>query len=408
MRQFSRLSLVEEFERAGLGDVKIHNEPNPEFGIFWDEGWSSPISARVPSRSSQSSIASRRQLEDAVTRPTDQIRSENRVTDSPNTNASWQAAVATILEHTEKNEYADDLAQLLAKLVPRYAWPPNYEKYFQLWENHGFHLTPVYFYQPIPDSRQLTNEMWEQESELPGVDMNDATQSKFLTETFPQYKTEYSQFPHAPSDSPHEFYFENPMFSGTDALVLYGMLRHFKPRRVLEVGSGFSSRITAKALLANGSGELTCIEPYPEDVLRQGFPGLKQLIEKGVQEVEPDVFQELEANDVLFIDSSHVVRVGGDVDFLFLEVLPRLKPGVIIHVHDIYLPLPGRRDWVMEERRFWNEQQLLQAFLIGNCDFEVMFANAYANRKFPDQMKAAFPSSPWWGGGSFWMRRRLR
>jgi hypothetical protein len=134
---------------------------------------------------------------------------------------------------------------------------------------------------------------------------------------------------------------------------------------------------------------------------------LKQLIEKGVQQVTLAVFQELEANDVLFIDSSHVVRVGGDVDFLFLEVLPRLKPGVIIHVHDIYLPLPGRRDWVMEERRFWNEQQLLQAFLIGNSEIEVLFANAYANRKFPDQMKAAFPSSPWWGGGSFWMRRRL-
>jgi predicted O-methyltransferase YrrM len=299
------------------------------------------------------------------------------------------------------------VAQLLAKLVPRYAWSPYYEKYFQLWENHGFHLTPVYFYQPIPDSRQLSDEVWEQESDLPGIDMNDAMQLRFLAEIFPQYKSEYSQFPHAPSNSPHEFYFENPMFSGTDALVLYGMLRHFNPRRVLEVGSGFSSRVSAKALLANGSGELVCIEPYPEEVLREGFPGLNKLIEKGVQQVDLEVFQQLEANDVLFIDSSHVVRVGGDVDFLFLEVLPRLRPGVIVHIHDIYLPLPARRDWVMEERRFWNEQQLLQGFLICNSDFEVLFANTYANRKFPDQMKAAFPSSPWWGGGSFWMRRRL-
>jgi SAM-dependent methyltransferase len=407
MRQFSQLSLMEEFERAGLGNVQIYNESCPEFGIFWDEDWSSPMSARVPSHLSKLSVPIRGRLEEAGTRPAKQIISEGRINNSPDTNASWQVAVATILEHAEKDEYVDQVARLLAKLMPRYAWSPYYEQYFQLWENHGFHLTPVYFYQPIPDSRQIPNELWEQESELPGVDMNDAMQLRFLTEVFPQYKSEYSQFPNAPTGSPNEFYFENPMFSGTDALALYGMLRHFKPGRVLEVGSGFSSRVTAKAMLANGSGELTCIEPYPQEVLRQGFPGLKQLIEKGVQQVDLDVFQELEQSDVLFIDSSHVVRVGGDVDFLFLEVLPRLRPGVIVHVHDIYLPLPGRRDWVMEERRFWNEQQLLQAFLICNDDFEVLFANAYANRKFPDQLKAAFPSSPWWGGGSFWMRRRL-
>jgi hypothetical protein len=398
---------MEEFERAGLGNVQIYNESCREFGIFWDEDWSSPMSARVPSGPSRLSVPSRARLEEGGTNPAGPVRPDDHINDSVDTKASWQAAVATILEHAESNEYADDVAQLLAQLVPRYAWSPYYERYFQLWENHGFHLTPLYFYQPIPDSRQLSEELWTQESELPGINMNDAMQLRFLAEIFPPYKSEYSQFPNAPTDSPNEFYFENPMFSGTDALVLYGMLRHFKPRRVLEVGSGFSSRVTAKALLANGSGELTCIEPYPEEVLRKGFPGLKQLIETGVQQVELEVFQQLQANDVLFIDSSHVVRVGGDVDFLFLEVLPRLRPGVIVHVHDIYLPLPGRRDWVMEERRFWNEQQLLQAFLICNDDFEVLFANAYANRKFPDELKAAFPSSPWWGGGSFWMRRRL-
>jgi hypothetical protein len=398
---------MEEFERAGLGNVQIYNESCPEFGIFWDEKWSSPMSARVPSSPSRLSVPSRAPLEERGANLAGSVRPDDHINDSVEAKSSWQAAVATILEHAESKEYVDEVAQLLAKLLPPYAWSPYYEKYFQLWENHGFHLTPVYFYQPIPDSRQLSEELWTQESELPGINMNDAMQLSFLTEMFPQYKSEYSQFPHAPTDSPNEFYFENPMFSGTDALVLYGILRHFKPRCVLEVGSGFSSRVTAKALLANGSGELTCIEPYPEEVLRNGFPGLKELIETGVQQVGLEVFQQLQSNDVVFIDSSHVVRVGGDVDFLFLEVLPRLKPGVIVHVHDIYLPNPGRRDWVMEERRFWNEQQLLQAFLIGNSDFEVLFANAYANRKFPDQMKAAFPSSPWWGGGSFWMRRRL-
>jgi predicted O-methyltransferase YrrM len=265
----------------------------------------------------------------------------------------------------------------------------------------------VYFYQPIPDGRKLAELDWEQASELPGIAMNDAAQLHFLKEVFPQFQSEYARFPAEPTDSPYEFYFDNPMFSGTDALVLYGIVRHFKPRRVLEVGSGFSSRVTAKALQANGSGEMICIEPYPQEVLRKEFPVLRELIDTEVQQVELEVFQKLEANDVLFIDSSHVVRVGGDVDFLFLEVLPRLAPGVIVHVHDVFIPFPGRRDWVLEERRFWNEQQLLQAFLIGNSDFEVLFANAYANDKYPAELRAAFPSSPWWGGGSFWMRRRI-
>src|SRR3954464_15474908 len=204
--------------------------------------------------------------------------------------------------------------------------------------------------------------------------MNDAIQLQLLADVFPQFESEYSRFAHQPTDSPYEFYFDNPMFSGTDALVLYGMLRHFKPRRVLEVGSGFSSRVAATALQANGSGELVCIEPYPQEVLRHEFPTLTQLIEKEVQQVDLKVFQNLAANDVLFIDSSHVVRVGGDVDYLFLEVLPRLAPGVIIHVHDVFIPFPGRRDWVLEERRCWNEQQLLQAFVGGNSGFALLFA----------------------------------
>jgi hypothetical protein len=319
---------------------------------------------------------------------------------------SWDAAVATLLEHAADPANLDKVAALLARLLPRYAWPPNYERYFRFWEERGFHLTPVYFYQPIPDTGALPEDLWERESAMPGVDLNDAVQLEFLTRILPRFQEEYARFPKASTGVPHEFYFDNPLFSGTDALALYGMIRHFRPRRVIEVGSGFSSRVAARALVANGAGELVCIEPYPQEVLRKGFPGLRTLIEREVQKVDLAVFEELGAQDLLFIDSSHVVRVGGDVNFLFLEVLPRLKPGVLVHVHDIYFPLPGRRDWVMQERRFWNEQDLLQAFLVCNREFEVLLANAYVARKYPRQMQAAFPSSPWHGGGSFWMRRR--
>lgn len=323
-----------------------------------------------------------------------------------NVEEAWEKVAADVLAFANREENRDRVASFLAKVLQSYAWPPQYERYFELWENHGFHITPVHFYQPIPDSRTLHDRLWDRQSELPGIDMGDGTQLKFLTSILPQFQQEYAQIPVRPTAQAHDFYLDNPHFSGTDALALYGMIRHFRPKRIVEVGGGYSSLLSAQALRTNGFGELVCIEPYPQEILQVGFPGLAKLIETKVQDVGLEVFDALGSEDILFIDSSHVVRVGGDVNFLFLEVLPRLRNGVVVHVHDIYLPHPGRRDWVMERRRFWNEQDLLQSFLIGNRQFEVLLANTYVASKYPDQLRAAFPSSPWWGGGSFWMRRK--
>jgi hypothetical protein len=198
------------------------------------------------------------------------------------------------------------------------------------------------------------------------------------------------------------------MFDGTDALVAYCMIRNFKPRLIIEVGSGFSSLVLGQAAAKNGSSGLICIEPYPRDFLRKGVPSLQLLIEKSVQDIDLEFFSQLESGDVLFIDSSHTVKIGGDVNYLFLEVLPRLKPGVIVHVHDIFLPFDYRRDWVLDEFRFWTEQYLLQAFLMFNTEFEVIMANSYLSHYHKDDLKAAFPDLASWGGGSFWMRRKPR
>ena len=120
-----------------------------------------------------------------------------------------------------------------------------------------------------------------------------------------------------------------------------------------------------------------------------------------------DFFSQLESGDILFIDSSHTVKIGSDVNYLFLEVLPRLRPGVIVHVHDIFLPFEYRRDWVLEEFRFWTEQYLLQSFLTFNSEFEVLMANYYLYHYHQDQLKAVFPNLSSWIGGSFWLRRKL-
>jgi hypothetical protein len=188
--------------------------------------------------------------------------------------------------------------------------------------------------------------------------------------------------------------------------MAYCMVRHFQPRLIIEVGSGFSSLLLGQAAAKNGDAPLVCIEPFPREFLRKGFPGLRTLVEKNVQQIDLEFFSQLDPGDILFIDSSHTVKIGGDVNYLFLEVLPRLKPGVIVQVHDIFLPFEYRRDWVLDEFRFWTEQYLLQAFLIFNSEFEVLLGNYYLSHYHAQQLKAVFPELPRWIGGSFWMRRK--
>jgi hypothetical protein len=133
---------------------------------------------------------------------------------------------------------------------------------------------------------------------------------------------------------------------------------------------------------------------------------LRSFVEAKVQDVDLEFFAQLAPGDILFIDTSHTVKIGGDVNYLFLEVLPRIKPGVLVHVHDIFLPFEYRRDWVMDELRFWTEQYLLQAFLTFNSEFEVLMANYYAGHYFEEDLKRAFPGLQSVKGGSFWMRRK--
>ncbi len=295
----------------------------------------------------------------------------------------------------------DDAARWLAEVLPGFLD----DRFFELWESHGFHLTRCSYLSPIPDVSSLDDAIWGTRSQLPGIDLRVAQQLHLLTEVFPRFRSEYEALRRVPSQDPAAFYLDNPFFSGTDALVLYCMVRHLQPAHILEVGSGFSTRVSAAALLRNGSGRLQCIDPYPPPILEQGFPGLDRLYPSKAEDMGLDIFLALEAGDILFIDSSHVCRIGSDVRFLFLEVLPRLQPGVVVHVHDIYLPFEYRREWVKEKHLFWNEQYLLQAFLAFNSAFEVVFADTYMAYFHHKAVIAAFPTAPWIGGGSFWIRR---
>jgi predicted O-methyltransferase YrrM len=158
------------------------------------------------------------------------------------------------------------------------------------------------------------------------------------------------------------------------------MVRHFQPQLIIEVGSGFSTLVLSQAAAKNKNSALICVDPFPPEFLRKDIPALRSFVEAKVQDMDVEFFAQLAPGDILFIDTSHTVKIGGDVNYLFLEVLPRIKPGVLVHVHDIFLPFEYRRDWVMDEFRFWTEQYLLQAFLSFNSEFEVLMANYYAGK----------------------------
>lgn len=291
-------------------------------------------------------------------------------------------------------------------------WQRCIRQSFPFWQRLGVHVVPNHFYQPIPDTRELSDKIWQTESKLVGININEQKQLDLLAKFATDFKTEYDQFPSEKTNNPHQYFVNGGAFSSVDGEILYSMIRHFKPKRVYEIGSGYSTYLSAQALLKNESegqpkAELVAIEPYPNDVLKAGFPGLTRLIQKKVQDVPLSEFNALEENDILFIDSSHVLHIGSDVQYEFLELLPRLNKGVIIHVHDIFLPVEYPKDWIIKHLRLWTEQYLLQAFLTCNDSFEVLWGGSYMHLKHPDKLKAAFasysPQKHW--PGSFWMKR---
>ena len=274
----------------------------------------------------------------------------------------------------------------------------------------GIHIVPNHFYGPVPDTRQLGDELWAKPSEAVGIDMHGDEQVALLDE-ISHYKSEYDRFPANPTGDPTEYYYVNGKFGAVDGGMLYGLLRHFKPKRMLEVGSGNSTILATQAYKLNEAEtgirtEHTVIDPYPHATVAAGLPGIDRLIPSRVQDVPMEEFTRLEDGDFLFIDTSHVIKTGGDVQFEFLEVLPRLQKGVIVQIHDIYLPAEYPREWVLDGLTFWSEQYVLQAFLAFNSAFDVMLGGQYLHLYHPDRLKATFglyDGDPFIG--SFWIRR---
>lgn len=288
-----------------------------------------------------------------------------------------------------------------------------YQKNFSFWERLGIHVTPNHYYFPIPDTRSLDEDLWRRRSTLVGLDVRSERFLELL-DVFTRYRAEYETFPREKPASAHEYFVENENFASVDGEVLFCMIRHFKPAKIIEIGSGFSTFLSARAVRENRAEnpshacELIAIEPHPTAMLRRGFPGLSRLVPTVLQQVPLKEFEALGENDILFIDSSHVIRTGNDVQMEYLEILPRLAKGVLVQIHDIYLPAEYPRDYLKTERLFYNEQYLLQAFLAFNDRFEVLWGSSFMHLDHPEILAAAFPSyrrdGDWWPR-SLWMRR---
>jgi hypothetical protein len=272
---------------------------------------------------------------------------------------------------------------------------------FRLWENRGYHITPLHFYSPLPDTRDLEARDWAL-SDCAGIDLRPQAQLRLL-EAFSAFSSEYDALATEPGDR-DEFYLGNDAFCGIDPHVYHSMIRYFRPRQILEIGSGYSTVLGARACRLNRTTSYVCVDPWPREFVADGVTGV-DLIRQRVEELDVNLLLQLQENDILFVDSSHVVRTGGDVSFLILEVLPRLSRGVIVHFHDIFLPFDYPKEWIVQRHRFWTEQYLLQAYLADNRKVEVLFASHFMSLTHPRPLRRAFPKALWLGGGSFWIRK---
>jgi hypothetical protein len=270
-----------------------------------------------------------------------------------------------------------------------------------------------HFYSPVVDVADVAarrGQLWPPQPSILGIDFNDESHQHLLAEAFPRWLPGYDYAEEGPEDSTLErFYTRNAQFSWLDARLLFVMLRELRPRRVIEVGSGYSSLLMADVnqRFFDGAIDITCIDPYPRAFLQHRFPGIARVIRDKVQALPSSVFEPLERGDILFVDSSHVSKTGSDVNHLYFEVFPRLPAGVVIHVHDIFLPHDYPQEWVIGERRSWNEQYLLRALLMHSNAYRVVFGANYAFSRYPDLVAKALalPRGQALHGGSFWLEK---
>ncbi len=280
--------------------------------------------------------------------------------------------------------------------MPKSTWVPPGHFYSPLVDPTDPHVRNILAH---PEDLYLDGEM--------GIQIDDEAMLQLLHSISAYYKD--LPFPKQKS-SPWRYYYENPAFCYGDASVYFGMLRHFRPKRVIEIGSGYSSCLAMDTndQFLDKTSQLSFIEPYPQllfDLIGEDAEYRQNVVVSKVQDVPTHVFRELQAGDFLFIDSSHVAKMGSDVNDYLFRILPCLNEGVIIQIHDIQYPFEYGSEWIDHENRSWNEAYALRAFLQFNESFRILFFNHYMFLKHGDLLQKLMPNCVLNSGASLWIEK---
>ena len=275
---------------------------------------------------------------------------------------------------------------------------------------YGGFVPPGHFYSPIPSLDEVAvredvifNKI---PRKIPGIDLNAEEQMNM----FAGFKEYYDELPFkADKTDSLRYFFENPTYSYSDAILLYCMIRHAQPKRIIEIGSGYSSCVIldTNEIFFNNNISCTFIEPYPqllESLIKENDKERIEIIPTKLQEVDLSKFACLSSGDILFVDSTHVSKVDSDVNHIFFEILPSLSNEVYIHFHDIFYPFEYPKEWIYAGRA-WNENYILRAFLQYNSAFKIIFYNTFLEHYYEQQFISEMPLCMKNKGGSIWLKK---
>ena len=277
---------------------------------------------------------------------------------------------------------------------------------FRTIQDLGHHLQPNDFYTPLNDCAFLdaNRDLWQ--GLPPGADIDWQADAQLdVAAEIGLFVEELRDIPQR-STSVAEYCWDNMFWNNADALVQYGLVRSRQPKRYVEIGCGWSSLLLAKALARNNRlCRVDLVEPYGNEELLATLPRHWTRHRTSLQRADLALFDRLEPGDILFYDGSHCSKAGSDVNWFFFNILPRLKPGVLIHLHDIFMPDDYPEEWIFSRGQTWNEQYLLQAFLMNNDAYRIVIANRFLFRHAGDVLEKFYRGVQPAFGCSFWMEK---
>ncbi|MFK7802961.1 MAG: class I SAM-dependent methyltransferase [Anaerolineae bacterium] len=303
--------------------------------------------------------------------------------------------MSEFLEVTD--EEIEEIMPILQRLI--WASPETRKKVQQM----GVNLLPVDYYSNTPSIEEIEESFEYTAGEPPYLNLHIFNSQRFkqTLDRLIVYSNEFNPPIVGDPINCENYFWQNEMFSHSDAMAYYCFIRYLKPANILEIGSGFSTLVALEAVGKNKSGNVHCIEPYPREFLKKN--AAVDLHSIKVQDVKAEFINDtLKDGDILFIDSTHTVKSGSDCLHIYLRLLPEVRRNIHVHAHDIHLPFGLRQDWLLNHQRFWTEQYLLLAFLIDNPKASLLYGSMYNGTWLPKRMKTFMGNKYPYGGGSVW------